>query len=98
VRQLRPIVAGRRIPIPVVGYRLEAGVGSHAEDFVEEHIDLNAHLIRKGRDGDSFIVRVSGWSMISADIYGCDEVIVDRSLQPTNNSVVGAAKHRVDGG
>ena len=91
VREPRPIVAGRRRAVPVVGYRPEAGVGSHAEDFVEEHIDLNAHLIRKGHDADTFIVRASGWSMIGAGIHDGDEVIVDRSLPPQNNNVVVAA-------
>lgn len=91
VRQPRPISAARRASVPLVGYRPEAGVGSHAEDFVEEHIDLNAYLIRKGHDADTFIVRASGWSMIGAGIHDGDEVIVDRSLQPKNNSVVVAA-------
>ena len=87
----RAVVAGKRTALPVVGYRPEAGLGSHAEDFVEEHIDLNAHLIRKGHDADTFIVRASGWSMIGAGIHDGDEVIVDRSLQPKNNSVVVAS-------
>ena len=85
------MLSRRRRHIPVVGFRPEAGLGSHAEDFVEEHVDLNAHLIRQGHEDSTFIVRASGWSMIGAGIHDGDEVLVDRSIQPTNNSVVVAA-------
>jgi DNA polymerase V len=92
VREPRPIQPGRRrTSLPIVGYRPEAGHGSHAEDFVEEHVDLNAHLIRRGHEDSTFIVRASGWSMIGAGIHDGDEVIVDRSIEPTNNCVVVAA-------
>jgi DNA polymerase V len=88
----RPIHASRRrTAIPVVGYRPEAGAGSHAEDYVEEHVDLNAHLIRQGHEDSTFIVRASGWSMIGAGIHDGDEVIVDRAITPKNNDVVVAA-------
>ncbi len=92
VRAPRQVLAGgRRASVPVVGYRPEAGVGSHAEDFVEEHVDLNAYLIRQGHEDSTFIVRASGWSMIGAGIHDGDEVIVDRAIVPKNNDVVVAA-------
>lgn len=84
----------RRARVPLIGYMPEAGFGSPVEDYVEEQIDLNAHLIRQGHEASTFVVRAKGWSMIGAGIHDGDEVIVDRALQPTNGCVVVAA---VDG-
>jgi DNA polymerase V len=88
-RQIRP--KRKRANLALVGFRAAAGAGGHAEDYIEEHVDLNAHLIRQGHEASTFIVRASGWSMIGAGIHDGDEVIVDRSIEPKNNSVVVAA-------
>lgn len=74
--------------VPVTGFRVAAGFGSPAEDYIEERIDFNAHLIRQGHDASTFVVRAHGWSMIGAGIHDGDEVIVDRALEPKNLSVV----------
>jgi DNA polymerase V len=81
-------VSPRRRTIPVTGFRAAAGFGSPAEDYIEEQIDFNAHLIRQGHEASTFVVRASGWSMIGAGIHDGDEVVVDRALQPKNLSVV----------
>lgn len=78
----------RRRYIPVVGFRAEAGLGSPAEDYIEEQVDLNAYLISHGHEASTFLVRAKGWSMIGAGIHDGDEVIVDRAMEPTNMSVV----------
>ena len=78
----------RRQFVPVVGYRAEAGFGSPVQDYIEEEVDLNAHLVRQGHEASTFIVRAKGWSMIGAGIHDGDEVIVDRAMEPTNMSVV----------
>ena len=85
---------GREVAIPLMGYRVQAGFASPADDYLEETIDLNAHLIRKGHEAATFIVRASGWSMFGAGIHDGDEVVVDRALEPKDGSVVVAA---VDG-
>jgi DNA polymerase V len=91
-RDPRPLQLSRRQRnIPLVGFNAAAGAGGHAEDYIEEHVDLNAHLIRQGHEGSTFIVRASGWSMIGAGIHDGDEVIVDRAIEAKNNSVVVAA-------
>jgi DNA polymerase V len=74
--------------VPVVGFRAQAGFGNPAEDYIEEHIDLNAHLIRQGHEASTFIVRAQGWSMVGAGIHDGDEVIVDRAMEATDNAVV----------
>jgi DNA polymerase V len=78
----------RRAALPLVGFRVAAGLGSPAEDYIEERVDLNTHLIRQGHEAATFIVRAQGWSMIGAGIHDGDEVVVDRAITPENNSVV----------
>ena len=47
---------------------------------------LNEYLIK--HPAATFIVKASGSSMIDADIYSGDLLIVDRSLTPRNNNIV----------
>ncbi|MDA8226368.1 MAG: hypothetical protein M0T74_01450, partial [Desulfitobacterium hafniense] len=53
--------------IPVMSHRVPAGFPSPADDYVQDRVDLNEHLILH-RDA-SFILRVSGWSMVGAGIH-----------------------------
>jgi DNA polymerase V len=68
-----------------------AGFPSPADDYVEDQIDLNAHLIQQGHESATFIVRATGWSMVGAGVHDGDEVIVDRALEAKNGNVVVAA-------
>ena len=63
-----------------------AGFPSPAEDYVEKKLDLNEHLIR--HPAATFFVRVEGESMKGANIFKGDIIIVDRSIQPKNGSIV----------
>lgn len=62
------------------------GFPSPARDYFTGGIDLNRHLIRDRTC--TFIMRVSGNSMVGAGIADGDEIIVDRSLVPKDGSVV----------
>ncbi|MBN8884483.1 MAG: translesion error-prone DNA polymerase V autoproteolytic subunit [Rudaea sp.] len=85
----RGVQRSRRLrSIPLSGFRVAAGFGSPAEDYIEERIDFNAHLIRQGHDASTFVVRAQGWSMIGAGIHDGDEIVVDRALEPKDMSVV----------
>ena len=82
-----PIVTDApRRAIPVMSYRVPAGFPSPADDYVQDRVDLNEHLILH-RDA-SFILRVSGWSMVGAGIHDGDEIIVDRAIDPQDGHVV----------
>lgn len=82
-----PIVSdAARQAIPVMSYRVPAGFPSPADDYVQDRVDLNEHLILH-RDA-SFILRVSGWSMVGAGIHDGDELIVDRAIEPLDGHVV----------
>ncbi len=73
-------------PLPVVASTSRAGFPSPAEDYVEGHLDLNTHLIR--RPAATFIVRVQGDSMTGAGIFSGDLLVVDRAVRARRGHVV----------
>ena len=66
--------------------KVGAGFPSPATDYIEDDIDLNAHLIKN--TPSTFLIRVQGKSMNSVGIYDGDLLVVDRSLSPKNFSTV----------
>jgi len=84
----RPRKKGR-IVLPVYISRVPAGFPSPADDFIEKKLDLNEHLIKN--PAATFIVKVSGNSMIGAGIHSGDLLLVDRSLEPGDKKIVVAA-------
>jgi DNA polymerase V len=72
--------------LPLFLARVSAGFPSPADDYLEGRLDLNKHLIK--HSAATFFVRASGDSMIGAGIHSEDILVVDRSLEPANNSVV----------
>ena len=66
--------------------KVGAGFPSPATDYVEDDIDLNAHLIKN--IPSTFLIRVQGKSMNSIGICNDDLLVVDRSLNPKNFSTV----------
>ncbi|TFC90125.1 translesion error-prone DNA polymerase V autoproteolytic subunit [Cryobacterium sinapicolor] len=65
---------------------VHAGFPSPATGYYNGPVDLNRHLIQDPTA--TFIVRVSGDSMTGAGIFDGDEIIVDRSLDARDGSVV----------
>ena len=63
-----------------------AGFPSPADDYIEKELDFNTYLVK--HPAATFFVRVSGDSMRDAGIYPGDILIVDRAIEPTNNSIV----------
>jgi DNA polymerase V len=74
---------------PLFATSVPAGFPSPADDYVEGPLDLNQHLIK--HPAATFFVRVKGESMIAAGIHDGDILIVDRSLEPQDGSIVIAA-------
>jgi DNA polymerase V len=68
---------------------ITAGFPSPADDYLEEHLDLNDYCIQHPHA--TFMVRVRGLSMLEAGIFEGDILVVDRSLQPCSGQVVIAA-------
>ncbi len=86
VKALYGVSTETRIKRPLIGTRVPAGFPSPATDYLEGLLDLNEYLIK--HPAATFFARVGGDSMIGAGIFPDDIVIVDRSLEAKNNSVV----------
>ena len=72
--------------LPFYLHKAGAGFPSPATDYIEEDINLNIHLIKNAPA--TFVIRVQGKSMSNVGIYDGDLLIVDKSLQPKNLSIV----------
>jgi len=75
-----------KLLLPFHLLKVGAGFPSPATDYVEDDIDLNAHLIKN--IPSTFLIRVQGKSMISIGIHDGDLLVVDKSLNPKNFSTV----------
>ena len=75
-----------KLTLPFHLHKVGAGFPSPATDYVEDDIDLNAHLIKN--IPSTFLIRVQGKSMNNVGIYDGDLLVVDRSLDPKNFSTV----------
>ena len=75
-----------KLILPFHLQKVGAGFPSPATDYVEDDIDLNAHLIKN--IPSTFLIRVQGKSMSSIGIHNGDLLVVDKSLDPKNFSTV----------
>lgn len=88
----RLVPGGRMAPLKVLG-TVEAGFPGPAEETLLDTLSLDALLVRSGET--SFLLKVSGDSMIDAGILPGDLVIVDRGRKAKEGDIVVA---EVDGG
>ena len=70
---------------PFISGGIKAGFPSPAADFDETKISLENVLV-KNREA-TFYAKASGNSMIGAGIDDGDIMVIDRSLEPTNNKI-----------
>ena len=75
-----------KLLLPFHLHKVGAGFPSPATDYIEDDIDLNAHLIKN--IPSTFLIRVQGKSMNKVGIHNDDLLVVDRSLDPKNFSTV----------
>lgn len=80
------------LSLPFFTHRVAAGFPSPADDHMDNHLDLNEHLVK--HPAATFFVRVEGLSMIGAGIHPDDILVVDRSEDAGDGRIVVAA---VDG-
>ncbi|OGT62511.1 MAG: DNA polymerase V [Gammaproteobacteria bacterium RIFCSPHIGHO2_12_FULL_45_12] len=85
-------LANKGYQLPLFSSKVPAGFPSPADDHIEQHLDLNQHLIK--HPAATFFVRVTGHSMVDAGIHENDILIIDRSLPALHGKIVVAA---VDG-
>lgn len=75
-----------RAALPLMAASVIAGFPSPAEQYVERPLDLNELLV--ARPAATYFVRAEGDSMRGAGIRSGDLLVVDRSLEPEDGSVV----------
>jgi SOS regulatory protein LexA len=81
--RLRP--RSERLGITIRGY-VQAGFPSPAEEELVDTLSLDEYLIEKPEA--SFLLKVSGDSMIDAGIHEGDLVIIERGPNPKNGDIV----------
>ncbi|MDG1698171.1 MAG: translesion error-prone DNA polymerase V autoproteolytic subunit [Polaribacter sp.] len=69
----------------LVDVGISAGFPSPADDFRETRISLDDELIQNKEA--TFFAKVKGQSMIDAGLDDNDLLVIDRSLEPTNNKI-----------
>ncbi|NRA41396.1 MAG: translesion error-prone DNA polymerase V autoproteolytic subunit [Pseudomonadales bacterium] len=82
-------ISATSLTLPLFASRVAAGFPSPADDYVEERIDLNRHIVK--RPAATFFARANGDSMIRKGIFNGDLLVIDRSCTPVHGSVVVAA-------
>ena len=76
----------KKFKLPLLADSVSAGFPSPADDYTEENIDLNEHLI--SNPFSTFFLRVKGDSMINAGIKDKDLIIVDKSLKARPGNII----------
>ena len=79
-------VRTKEFALPLYAGGVSAGFPSPADDYLEGALDLNEHLVRE--PAATFFVRARGDSMVGAGIHDGDLLVVDRSEEARNDSVV----------
>jgi DNA polymerase V len=64
---------------------IRAGFPSPAEDYTEPTLDLNRYVTKN--PASTFYARITGDSMIGADIHDGDIVVIDKSLEPKDGNI-----------
>jgi len=89
-REIQRFIAGESVfKVPLYSSHVRAGFPSPADDYIEDMLDLNQYLVKN--PVSTFVVKVSGDSMINAGISPGCLLVVDRSIEPINNKIVVAA-------
>jgi DNA polymerase V len=74
------------LPIKYFSTKVPAGFPSPAEDAMEGELDLNSYIV--SHPSSTFYVKVEGESMTGAGIFPGDLLVVDRSVEAKNNTVI----------
>ena len=83
---LKTIAVRTHVEIPYPLESVAAGFPSPAQDYAEDALDLNEHLIQNPLS--TFVLRVNSWSMKGAGIDAGDQILIDRSLTAEHGDIV----------
>lgn len=74
------------LEMPLYLSRISAGFPSPADDYIESALDLNRFLVKN--PPATFMVKVSGDSMMDAGIHNGDILVVDRAAEAIHGKIV----------
>lgn len=72
--------------VPLMSSSVSAGFPSPAHDYIEKNLNISEYLI--DHPLSTFVLRVKGDSMIGANIFDGDFVVVDKSIPPREWKIV----------
>ncbi|TXI91316.1 MAG: translesion error-prone DNA polymerase V autoproteolytic subunit [Neisseriales bacterium] len=79
-------LTSKRIYLPLAESKITAGFPTPVTEYNEERLDINDIVATNPHA--TFYVRVSGSSMIDANIKDGDILVVDKSLEARHNDIV----------
>lgn len=89
ISQIRKPCTESLIRLPLFSSSVAAGFPSPADDLLESHLDLNRYLI--SQPTATFFMRFEGEPMLESGLQQGDLLIVDRSVEVTEQRIVVAA-------
>lgn len=85
LNQPMPIVHSTPALVPMFS-TVPAGFPSPADDFLHQHIDLGAALVKHPLA--TYLLRIAGHSMRDAGIFDGDIVVIDKAIAPQHGHIV----------
>ena len=82
---LHPSIIETKLSLPLADAGIKAGFPSPAQDYMDTSIDLNEELVR--HPATTFYGRVSGDSMVDAQVFDGDILVIDKSIEPQNKDM-----------
>lgn len=79
----------RGFKLPLYSSHVPAGAPGFADDHVDKRVDINGLLVKN--PADTFLLKVSGDSMVDAKIFDGDFLVVDSKEEPRNGKIVVAS-------
>jgi DNA polymerase V len=86
VTEVCAVEVSKHLRLPLFLVPVPAGAPELTEDYVEGKLDLASMLVRNPTT--TFLVRVTGDSMVDAGIHSGDMLVVDQSIEASDGSVV----------
>lgn len=76
----------KNIKLPLYATKVKAGFPSPADEEIEKKLDLNKYIIE--HPNSTFYVKVTGDSMRGAGIFPDDIIVIDRSKEACDKSII----------
>ena len=86
INEFLDVEARTKLAVPLMASTAACGFTSPVDDYLENPLDFNELLVQN--PAATFAVRISGESMTGAGLFPGDVAVVDRSLTPSNGSIV----------